>query len=254
MRVSIILLICGVMLVSGCQASQPIIEPSPVVTPTETLTPTATIDWFPRTATPTLYVPKATATPAPTLIDPGYDSVLIENAFDDQSKWTQLTSKEGNITLEEQMLVLAIPDLKSELFSLSAYRLPADFFLEITVDVSLCSDDDVYGVAFWRFSEMGTHTFLLNCQGEFRIERLINTSLAVLKDWSVARRMKPGSPTQHKITIWAESGKVAFYVDGTHQYDLQVRSGLHGGLGLLARSGGNSPETVTFKDLYVTQP
>ena len=97
------------------------------------------------------------------------------------------------------------------------------------------------------------HAYLfIELPGEFRIERLINTSLAVLKDWSVARRMKPGSPTQHKITIWAESGKWRF-MDGTHQYDLQVRSGLHGGLAL-ARSGGNSPETVTFKDLYVTQP
>lgn len=249
------LLVClAFIIATGCESRAISPTPLPQPLPTETLTPTATIDWFPRTPTPTLYIPESTATPAPTLINPGYTQVLVENAFADVKNWSTGQSKQGNITLANQALVLAIPGPKSELVSLSTYRLPAEYFFEITVDASLCSTDDAYGVVFWRFSEMGTYTFLLNCQGQFRVERQINASYAVLVDWTVGSRIQPGSPSRHTISIWAKEGTVHFYVDGTPQYELVTRSDLQGGLGLIARSASELPETIIFSDLSVTQP
>jgi len=238
----------------GSQKVEQLPTITPQVVPTETQMPTATIDWFPRTPTPTLFVPAATATPIPTLIDPGYTQIQIDEAFAEAENWSTGQSKEGNITLEDKALVLAIPGPKSELISLSTYRLPSEFFLETNVDVSLCSTGDAYGVVFWRFSEMGTYTFLVNCQGQFRIERKINAAFAVLVDWTVGSRIQPGSPSRHIISIWAKDGVVKFFVDGTPQYELQTRKQLQGGLGLIARSASDLPETVIFSNLTVTKP
>lgn len=249
-----VLIFLTLIVAAGCESRASTPTALPQLPPTETPKPTSTIDWFPRTPTPTLYVPKSTATPVPTLINPGYTQVLIKDAFADSKNWSAGQSKTGNITLVNQTLVLAIPGPKSELVSLSTYRLPAEFFLEVTADASLCSTNDAYGVVFWRFSEMGTYTFLLNCQGQFRIERQINASFAVLLDWKVGSRIQPGSPSRHVISIWAKDGVVHFYVDGTPQYELQARNFLQGGLGLIARSASELPETVIFSNLSVTLP
>lgn len=242
------------LLIGGCVSSPQEATPTPLLQPTETLTPTATIDWFPRTATPTLFIPEVTITPMPTLIDPGYSQIHIQDAFADSNLWMTGPRAQGNITLDDQTLVFALSGAKSELISLSTFRLPGDFFLEVTAEASLCSPDDAYGIIFWRFSEMGTYTFLLNCQGQFRIERQINESLAVLVDWTTGSRIQPGSPSRHQITIWAEAGSLQIYVDSTLQYTLQTRSNLWGGLGLTTRSAGELPETILFSDLIVTTP
>ena len=254
LRSKLLLACMALIFAAGCESRAFNPTPTSQPLPTEMLQPTVTVDWFPRTPTPTLFVPEATATPVPTLINPGYTQVLIEDGFADITNWSTGQSKQGNITLEDKALVLAIPGPKSELSSLSTYRLPGDFFLETTVDVSLCSTDDAYGVIFWRFSEMGTYTFLLNCQGQFRIERQINASFAVLVDWTVSSRIQPGSPSRHTISIWAKDGVVHFYVDGTSQYELQSRKQLQGGLGLIARSASDLPETIIFSNLRVTKP
>jgi len=253
-RLILVVILLAPIIMSGCNTPDSNPTPTPQLLPTETPLPTATIDWFPRTATPTLYVPDATATPVPTMINPGYTSVLVENAFTDPKSWSIGRSKQGNVTLEDESLILAIPGPRSELISLSTFRLPAEFFLETTVDISLCSTDDAYGIIFWRFSEMGTYTFLVNCQGQFRLERQLNSTSAVIADWTFGSRIQPGSPSQHTISIWAEDGTLRFFVDGTPQYEMTTRSSLRGNLGLIARSTSDLPETVIFSKLRVTKP
>ena len=239
---------------AACQAVPVAVTPTPAPTQTETPVPTATIDWFPRTPTPTPRVIRTTPTSASVLQPPANWQELLKDDFRDPAKWAVGKSSAGTIVIEGNALTLALTGSKAELNSLSTHKLPGEFYLEMTVDTSLCSEDDAYGIIFWRFSEMGTYRYLANCQGELSLERVIYDKQAQLIPWTPARRLQPGAPAKNRLGIWAKQGILYFFVNDTYQFELPARQGLSGVMGVTARSAGDLPQTVIFSDLQVLQP
>jgi len=238
----------------GCSAPTVLPEPSATPPPSETPEPTATIDWFPVTPTPTRAITQVTPNPLEGLTPPAYSSVYLEDYFSDPKLWEVGASAAGNVAFSEGSLTLALNGTKGELSSLSSHNLPADFYLEITVDSALCTDKDIFGLNLWQGSQSGTFRLLFTCDGQMRLERHTDSGSSVQQNWTTARRFQPNSPARNRIGIWAQAGKVYFFVNDTFQFSIEVRKGLEGKLGVLARSAENKAATFNFSNLVITQP
>jgi len=188
------------------------------------------------------------------LTPPAYTSVYIEDDFTDSEQWELGSNLAGNSAFGEGSLTLALNGTKGDLTSLSTHVLPAEFYLEITVDSALCTGKDTFGLIFWQGSEGGRYRLLFTCDGQMRVERRTENGSAILQDWTTARRFQPNAPARNRIGIWAQAGTVYFFVNDTYQTSIEVRKGLQGRLAVLARAEEGKAATFNFSQLIITQP
>ena len=247
-------ILAGVLILSGCDflPEEPTITPT--LTATQTATPTPTIDWFPATPTPSLQ-PLPSPTPQPTLEDlrEGITERLINDDFTDETLWETRQSPVGNVTFGIQNLTLAIARPNTSLISVSQHELPQDFYLELTLQTSLCQPSDLVGVLFWHQSEGDFYRLLLDCAGRVRLELIQAGQASVLQDWEYAQRVQPGAPAANRLGLWVSDGQFQLYINDAYQFSRTVDANRSGGLGVYARATSSNAMTVRFSDLQIYQ-
>lgn len=253
MRVCLMSLSVAALLLGACRP-QADIPPTPTALPTQTPLPSPTIDWFPDTPTPTPRVYEVTPNPLEGLAPPQYAKVLYEEDFTREKQWEQSAGTNGNVTYGSGALALALSGKKAEISSLSKITLPDTFYLELTLESALCGAKDSFGVLFWRFSELGTYRILYRCDGQARLERAIFDGVSVLQNWTPLRRYQPNAPALNRLGIWADQGRLYFFVNDTFQFSAEGRKGLSGALGVFASASGEQAATFNVTGLRITQP
>ena len=247
------MLLVSCLFLSACFPEAPILEPSATLAPSETPVPTATIDWFPATATK----PEPTPTAQPNQDIPENaerGDIIIEDDFSDETFWETKNNPGFKISYEPNALSVVITGVKTEAVSLSEHILPQDFYLTFTIETSMCSDNDQYGIIFWRNSSSGTFRFWANCQGQLMVDRVLPDGTSRLVNWQGARKLAPGAPARNVYGILAKEGNVDFYVNDTYQFSYKTRPNLSGGLGIIAHTAGSSDLSIRFSDLIISEP
>jgi len=250
-----ILFLAGLVLISGCSNLLPSPTPvPPTPTVTQTAIPTPTIDWFPATPTPTL-IAASSPTPQPTLEAQreGITALLIDDNFTDERLWTTPQGPAGNVAFGSENLSLAVARAETSLSSVSQHELPANFYLEITVQTSLCQPQDEAGLIFGRQSENDFYRLLINCAGEFRFELVQGGQRIVLRDWEDATRMELGLAATNRLGLWVYQGEFQLFINDVFQVSESIARDRSGGLGVFARTVSGSAMTVKFSDLQIYQ-
>lgn len=239
-------------LVSGCGTLLPTEELLPTSTLTQTMTVTPTIDWFPATPTPTLIL-EPSATPQPTLAGrpDGVTELRVADDFTDQSIWTTPSSTSGNVAYGNQSLALAVAQNGASLISYSQHTVSSDFYLELTVETTLCQADDEYGLIFWRVSEGDYYRVLFNCAGQARLELVQGGVMVAVRDWEGVSRIMAGAPANNRVGLYASGGIFQLYVNDTFQFEERVAQGRSGDVGFFARAVTSSAMTVRISDLAI---
>lgn len=253
MKACLGILFLGVLFITaGCDILLPTAEPLPTATPTQTFTPTPTIDWFPATPTPT-FIPEPSATTQPTLEGRpvGVTELRVADDFTDQSLWNTPTSTSGNVAYGNASLTLAVAQNGASLLSLSRHTLSSAFYLELTVEITLCQADDQYGVIFWQQSEGNYYRLLFNCAGQARLELFQSGVMTVVRDWEGVSRIQAGAPANNRIGLYGSGGTFQLYVNDTFQFEEKVAQGRSGELGFLARTVSSSAMTVRISELEI---
>ena len=239
-------------LFSSCTAL-PTPEPlPPTATPTQTETPTPTIDWFPDTPTPT-FLPPATATPVPTRegLLGGITELLVEDDFSDPGLWLTPQNQSGNVAFGVQNLSLAVARPSALLISMSQHTLPEDFYLEISLQTSLCEGEDQIGIIFWEQSASDFYRLLVNCAGQYRLELVQGGSNFVIQDWETASQMQRAAPATNRLALWVYNGTLQFFINDAFQFEAGIAQDQSGDLGVFARTISGSTMTVRFSDLKI---
>ena len=247
----VVILLC--LFLSACLTEPTPSEPSPTLMPTQTTILSPTIDWFPATATK----PSPTQTPAPVQVNPVppvREEILIEDDFSDESLWQTRNEVDAKISFEPNALSVVVSGEKTEAYSISTHTLPDTFFLEFTVETALCSDDDQYGIIFWRNSSSGTYRFWANCQGQIMVDKVLPEGITRLVNWESARKFIPNAPARNVFGIQSMNGQLDFFINDSYQFSIQVRADLEGAIGLIARTASDADLTVRFANLIVTKP
>jgi hypothetical protein len=247
-------ILAGVLTLSGCDFVPEEPTVTPTLTATQTETPSPTVDWFPATPTPSLQ-PLPSPTPQPTLEDlrQGVTELLVDDDFTDENMWETRQSTVGNVAFGIQNLTLAIARPNISLTSLSQHELPQDFYLELTLQTSLCQPSDHAGVLFWHQSEGDYYRLLIDCAGRVRLELFQGGQASVLQDWEYAQRVQPGAPAANRLGLWVSDGQFQLYINDAFQFSRTIASNRSGGLGVYARTISGNAMTIKFSDLQIYQ-
>lgn len=249
-----LLLIILVLLLGACGVKE---TPMPVPTATAvlpTLEPTPTIDWFPRTPTPTTQIPGTPQPVTPTPSNPEPSDLITGDDFSDPDLWQTSTGPAGTIAYETNALSLAVSGGKNTLTSLSQHELPSEYFLEINLDAQMCSPEDQFGLILWNNSSSGTFRVWFSCSGQVMLDRVLPSGTTVLQKWQSARKFQVGSPAFNRIGIRSVNNTLEVYVNETHQFTYSPMNKLTGTLGVIAQSGGDHALTIRVSDLKILNP
>ena len=233
---------------TACSPSAPEI----LSTPTNTSTPpppTATIIWFPATETPTS-VPTEIKIPTPEQ-RPGIGDLLLSDDFTQKTHWQTSRTESGNVVFGKGDLTLAVAAEKRGLQSLFYQPIPAEAYLEMTANPSLCRGRDTYGLLLRAESDASYYRFVLACTGEIRVERYRSGELAVLQDWTVSGQVPPGAPLFLQLGVWMKGDEMRFFINDIYQFTVNDPVFKSGQLGVFARTTDQPPLTVGFSNLKI---
>lgn len=243
------LLLWMVFLLSACGALQDNVELLPTATATEMPTATATIIWFPPTPTRR---PIQSPTAMPTVdYRPGLGEVIFADDFSSKAGWQTLRNDFGSVAFGKDELTLAMGSLKGSLSSLATTRQLSDFYLDVTLNTSLCRAGDVYGLLVRAAGAQDFYRILASCDGLLRAERVSNGKVAILQDWTPSGQLRPGAPQYFRLGVWAFQSELRIFIDDIFQFSVSDRIHRAGILGVFARTPGSGALTVSFSDLKV---
>lgn len=241
---------------SGCNIVQihSIITPSLTLpsTPTKTLTPqltpTETIVWFPPTDTP---LPLNTPTVFPTVdMRPARDTLWFSDDFSSAENWDVFRTAEGGAIISNNLLTLTLQDAKSQIFSFSNFPPVSNGYMEMNVDVSLCTfPNDSYSIFFRTNREENIYyEWEINCRGETRVILVNRDRKTTIMDWSMNGLIRVGAPQKFSIGIHLNSEKVNLFINDQLLAELNDMRHMSGGFGLGLSSEGSYPITISFSD------
>jgi hypothetical protein len=215
-----------------------------------TLVPTATIVWFPPTNTPTIF-PTLTILPTPDL-RPGMGDLLLNDSFDQPELWNTSTGSQASATVTGDKLLLSISGQGPlSISSLRAQLLLGDFYAEVNVTLSLCGDQDQFGVIYRAAPGDNFYRFVVRCNGQVRMERSLSGSRQPLHDWLSSGDAPSAAPAQIKLGMWVAGNEMRFFLNDNYQFTVRDPILHQGTLGFFVYANGSTPITASFSDLSV---
>jgi hypothetical protein len=238
--------VLALLLICGCSGilEQPVYV---TATPTTTLSPSATIIWFPATSTATT-VP--TTLPEPTEdLHPAVSDLIVKDDFSNTALWSTKSEAGGKITYANNELTLAVQEPKTYIASLFSFDDLDNASAEITSNVSLCKAEDSYGMLVRAANGMNGYRFLVNCQGQVKLEILKSGRPSTLVDWMQSGQVLPGSPYQLRLRVWMVDTELRFFLNDVFQFSARDLTYKTGKIGVFARQAADTPITVSFSNL-----
>lgn len=219
--------------------------PTAILPSAPTVTPT--VLWFPPTRTPTAFPP-----PTPTSETlPTPSSLIFREDFSQPEAWTTVASPSARAVLEDHRLILFVDGRRLYLMTLRADPVLTDFYLQVTARLNLCHQRDAYGVLFRAAGRGDYYRYILNCQGQARLERARGGQIAPLTEWQESGDAPRGAPGEVSLGIWAVGAEMYLFLNGRFQFALHDTLFRAGQIGLFALSGEETPLAVVFSDLVV---
>ena len=65
--------------------------------------------------------------------------------------------------------------------------------------------------------------------------------------------MPPGAPGEVRLGVWAVDSELRFFLNGRYQFTVIDNSYPSGAIGVFAQAAGDTPVTVTFSDLVISE-
>jgi len=252
MRIFSISILGGALAWGIVSCAQPVSEPlTELFSPTPSLTATPTILWFPQTTTPTL-VTLPTATPNPAAI-PAYGELLFSDPLAGAGEWLNSQDANGNVVIKDGSLTLAVNAARGSLLTLRQNTNLSDFYLETTMAVNLCKQDDQVGVLFRAEGAQSYYRLIITCSGTYAVQQVLNGTPAVLADFAPSAELQPGLYKPCKIGIWVKGSLLRIYFNDQLQAEVTRDTFKSGSIGFYARAMADTPLSVNFSDLSVYQ-
>lgn len=245
-------MVCFAFVLAACLPVPDIQEtqsPIPSETITRTPTITETIVWFPPTPT---FTPFATRVVQPTPdMRPALGSLLLEDDFLDSSTWQVSRSAVGSAAYGKGEFTLAVTGEQGMVLSLRPTPVFSDFYLEIDAYPTLCRSADAYGLMLRSESRENYYRLWFNCSGEIRVERIRDSRMTPLQDWTGSGLLAPGALVKTRLGVWALRDEFRVFINDEYQLSFRDPLFRSGAIGLLARAAGATPVTVSFSNLAV---
>lgn len=246
---STILLALTALTFSACAGAvdQPIQNDTPATS--TTAPPTSTIVWFPPSDTPTAQ-PLATPQPTPER-KPGVGTLLLSDDFSMARFWNPAVSDDASVDVSRNRLTIAAQP------SVYAFRVRqgpvfTNFYAEITARPSLCQGNDEYGLLFRSPNNVAYYSFVASCNGTARAERVRLGRPYPLQAPMPSADVPPGAGGEVRLGVWVSGPEMHFFLNERYQFSVTDSTYKSGAVGAFVHSVGDTPVTVLFSDLSVS--
>ncbi len=228
-----------------------------VVTPTPIVVVVTVISTQPSAASPTpLTMP--TETPAPTLTPTPSPAapvgqVIFQDDFSQSSQWflgDETEVQRAAIAGGKLDITLKVADRFALIFNTE--RRAGDFYAAVTATTATCQFRDRYGLLFRLQDDLSYYQFDLDCDGRFRLSKVIGGELTTLRDWTSHAAIRTGGGALNELGVRASGNSLEVFANGQPLLEASDNLYPEGGFGLYAGSGPQSATyTATFDDLRV---
>jgi hypothetical protein len=147
-------------------------------------------------------------------------------------------------------LTIAIAAPKTFLSSLRTAPGLTDFYAEISANPTLCQGADEYGLLL-RASGNSFYRYSLSCDGQARLDRILNGQASSPQPWVPGALIPIGAPSAARLAVWASGKTMRFFVNDAFQFEVNDPTISSGQIGVFARAAGDSAVTVSFRDLII---
>jgi len=219
-----------------------------MVSDTQTVTPT--IIWFPATDTPTFFPTQALLSTQD--LRSGLGELLFTDNFDQADLWNTSKGANSSATVIRNQLLLSISGQGPvTMASLRSQPILADFYAEAIVTLSLCGDKDQFGMLFRAAFGDNYYRFVVSCDGQTRLERMVSGSLVPLNTWLSSGDAPIAAPAEVKLGVWAAGSDMRFFLNDHLQFTFRDTTLRNGTLGFFIFANGAAPITASFSELSV---
>jgi len=238
------------ILLSACIS---LTAPEPVATASSTPAPSPTviIEWFPSSPTPE-QLPTIAVTPTQELMSE-IGEIIFQAELLSPEGWTIPQTDRGQININNGEINIVINEPKSLLVGTLERPDLHDFYAEITVNPVLCAGEDEYGFLFRVIGRDQYYRFSLSCDGEVRIDKIVEGGNSVLYPWTRSGAVPVGAPSISKLVVFAVQEEIRIFINGEPQAVILDQDLRVGSFGVFARSAGEGAVTVSFSDLIVRE-
>lgn len=233
---------------TGCVDLTPTAAP---LLPSPTLTQTSTSTFVMPTLAPT---PTDTPRPIPSAtIDPqeGLDMEVLRDDFETNAGWELTESGIGATSILQGRLIITLSQSRGFRYAIAPVDSLEDFYLQVEVRPDLCQPDDEFGVLYRIDSDLNHYRFGINCKGEVRVSRILQTGSRSLMPLEINSAVIPGPKAVNILAVRTSGDRFHFWVNGFEVgsiRDLEIKMGL---VGLYVRTGRGDLATVTFDNLLI---
>jgi len=176
---------------------------------------------------------------------------ILSDSFDNPEAWTLAQTASTSIGLGKEELSLALTEPDGYLYSLRNDTRLGDFYLEVTASPGLCKGSDEYGLLLRVSKALDFYRFGLTCDGQARLDKFVQGKASSPQPPTPNGAVPRGAPSESRLGVWAQGKELRFFVNGEYQFTLRDPALVSGGLGVYARSSGNTAVTISFSDLVV---
>jgi hypothetical protein len=127
-------------------------------------------------------------------------------------------------------------------------------YIQVTALAPTCHVRDRYGVIFRVVDSQNYYQFDVDCDGRFRLAKMVDGKLTPLVDWTANAAIHAGGGTANDLTVRAIGNYLAVSANGIALAKVTDDTFALGGFGFSAGAGLMVPYTAAFDKLRVSEP
>jgi hypothetical protein len=239
---------------SAVPTSTPIVVVVTVASQPNAALPTVTPD-LNAALTQTVTPPAPTATPSPSATPAGPEIALGNQIFEDDfsqaGRWNTGEDNVQRVAVADGQMIIALKVNDRFTLVYNITRRARDFFASVTGAAAACLFRDRYGLLFRVLDANNYYQFEVDCDGRYRLAKVVNGTLTALRDWTADPAIHVGGGTVNELGVRAASATLEVFANGRSLSSVSDSTYTEGAFGLYAGSGLSSAYTATFDNLRV---
>jgi hypothetical protein len=180
------------------------------------------------------------------------DQRIFFDPLDDAiTGWNLAKTEAGTVDFSSGMLVFTVNAPYTPLVSMLPRDIPADVYIETTVQSLLCGDTlDTFGIIF-RDGKDYSYRLAVTCFGQMRFERIKGSNVEGASVWRETLGLLQGAPATNRIGVLIRGSIFRFFVGGIEVFSEHDPMSTTGGVGLFIRTEKGKVLSVGFEEISI---
>jgi hypothetical protein len=181
--------------------------------------------------------------------------VIFKDDFSQSNLWSGALGEDESkhITVSDGQLTITLKTVDAFAIAYDLKRRAHNFYAVVTGAAQTCRFRDRYGLLFHLKDQLDYYQFDVDCDGRYRLAKMVNGTLTPFKDWTTSSSVRPGGGAVNQLGVRVVGHSIEVFANDQFLFKTSDATYEEGGFGLYAGSGVSATYTATFDDLEVRE-